>query len=165
MPATLRVLVPSYPASNEGKAALDKVVTSFNAKYPNVKVEPDFATFDTLNQKISTSIAGGQAYDVLVAYAAAPGTFVKVGAGEKKAAGGMTVVKVPLQAVALYTAHVASGGRDWAGAVLPPWPAAFARALLADHRLARMAPAQARHLARQPVGLGVVGDVHVEQEG
>lgn len=63
---TLRVLVPSYPASNEGKAALDKVVSSFNAKYPKVTVEPDFATFDTLNQKISTSIAGGQGYDVLV---------------------------------------------------------------------------------------------------
>jgi multiple sugar transport system substrate-binding protein len=63
---TLRVLVPSYPASNEGKAALDKVVKSFNATYPGVKVEPDFATFDTLNQKISTSIAGGQGYDVLV---------------------------------------------------------------------------------------------------
>lgn len=63
---TLRVLVPSYPASNEGKAALEKVVTAFNAKYPKVTVEPDFATFDTLNQKISTSIAGGQGYDVLV---------------------------------------------------------------------------------------------------
>jgi multiple sugar transport system substrate-binding protein len=63
---TLRVLVPSYPASNEGKAALEKVVASFNAKYPKLKVEPDFATFDTLNQKISTSIAGGQGYDVLV---------------------------------------------------------------------------------------------------
>jgi multiple sugar transport system substrate-binding protein len=63
---TLRVLVPSYPASNEGKAALDKVITAFNAKYPKVTVEPDFATFDTLNQKISTSIAGGQGYDVLV---------------------------------------------------------------------------------------------------
>lgn len=63
---TLRVLVPSYPASNEGKAALDKVVAQFNKKYPKVTVEPDFATFGTLNQKISTSIAGGQGYDVLV---------------------------------------------------------------------------------------------------
>ena len=63
---TLRVLVPSYPASNEGKAALEKVVTAFKQKYPKVEVEPDFATFDTLNQKISTSIAGGQGYDVLV---------------------------------------------------------------------------------------------------
>lgn len=63
---TLRVLVPSYPASNEGKADLDKVVATFHKKYPKVNVEPDFATFATLNQKISTSIAGGQGYDVLV---------------------------------------------------------------------------------------------------
>jgi multiple sugar transport system substrate-binding protein len=63
---TLRVLVPSYPSSNEGKAALQKVVDAFNKNYPKVTVEPDFATFDTLNQKISTSIAGGQSYDVLV---------------------------------------------------------------------------------------------------
>ena len=39
-----------------------------------------------------------QAYDVLVAYAAEPGRFVKVGAGEKKSSGGMSVVKVPVQA-------------------------------------------------------------------
>ena len=63
---TLRVLVPSYPDSNAGKAALDKVVAAFHQKYPKVNVEPDFATFATLNQKISTSIAGGQGYDVLV---------------------------------------------------------------------------------------------------
>ena len=63
---TLRVLVPSYPASNEGKTAFDKVVANFQKAYPNVTVEPDFATFDTLNQKISTSIAGSQPYDVLV---------------------------------------------------------------------------------------------------
>src|SRR4051794_39981880 len=63
---TLRVLVPSYPASTEGKAALNKVVAKLNETYPKVKVEPDFATFDTLNQKMSTSIAGGQPYDVYV---------------------------------------------------------------------------------------------------
>ena len=39
-----------------------------------------------------------QAYDVLVAQAAAPDKFVKVGSGERKAGGGMTVVKVPVQA-------------------------------------------------------------------
>src|SRR3954469_22947381 len=63
---TLRVLVPSYPASNDGKAAIDKVIATFHQTYPKVTVEPDYATFDTLNQKISTSIAGGQGYDVLV---------------------------------------------------------------------------------------------------
>lgn len=63
---TLRLLVPSYPASAEGQAALDKVVAEFQEEYPEVEVEPDFATFATLNEKIATSIAGGQPYDVLV---------------------------------------------------------------------------------------------------
>jgi hypothetical protein len=39
-----------------------------------------------------------QSYDVLVAYAAEPKRFAKVASGEKRAEGGMTVVKVPLQA-------------------------------------------------------------------
>lgn len=63
---TLRLLVPSYPASNLGKAALQKVVDAFNKTYPKVTVEPDFAIFNNLEQKISTSIAGGQGYDVYV---------------------------------------------------------------------------------------------------
>lgn len=63
---TLRLLVPSYPASTAGKADLQKVVDTFHKDYPNVTVEPDFATFSTLNQKIATSIAGGTPYDVLV---------------------------------------------------------------------------------------------------
>ncbi|GAA3634762.1 ABC transporter substrate-binding protein [Microbacterium awajiense] len=63
---TLRVLTPSYPASTEGQAAFDEVVAAFNEVYPNVEIEPDFATFGTLNEKISTSLASGQPYDVLV---------------------------------------------------------------------------------------------------
>src|SRR5690606_24213987 len=63
---TLRVLTPSYPASNEGREACQKVVDAFQDEYPNVEIEPDFATFDNLNQKVSTSIAGGTPYDVLV---------------------------------------------------------------------------------------------------
>ncbi len=63
---TLRVLIPSFPASNEGTAAFDEVVAAFQEVYPGVEVEPDFATFGNLNEKISTSIAGGQPYDILV---------------------------------------------------------------------------------------------------
>ncbi|MEV4685989.1 extracellular solute-binding protein [Microbacterium sp. LWH3-1.2] len=63
---TLRVLVPSFPASNEGTDAFEAIVDVFHETYPNVEVEPDFATFANLNEKISTSIAGGQPYDVLV---------------------------------------------------------------------------------------------------
>ncbi|MEV8268366.1 extracellular solute-binding protein [Microbacterium sp. NPDC076911] len=63
---TIRVLTPSYPASNEGTAAFDEVVAAFQEEYPGVEVEADFATFANLNEKISTSLAGGQPYDVLV---------------------------------------------------------------------------------------------------
>jgi multiple sugar transport system substrate-binding protein len=63
---TIRVLIPAYPASNEGKAAFQEVVDDFQGTYPNVKVEPDFATYANLNEKISTSIASGSGYDVLV---------------------------------------------------------------------------------------------------
>lgn len=63
---TLRVLTPSYPASNEGTAAFDAVVAEFNEVYPGVEVEADFATFGNLNEKISTSLAGGQPYDIIV---------------------------------------------------------------------------------------------------
>ncbi|SDT16977.1 extracellular solute-binding protein [Microlunatus soli] len=63
---TLRVLMPSYPASNEGKAAFAKVAERFNRIYPKMKVEPDYATYSNLNEKISTSIAAGIPYDVMV---------------------------------------------------------------------------------------------------
>lgn len=62
---TLRVLTPSYPANNIGKAAFQKVVDKFHEKYPKMKVEPDYATYANLNEKISTSIAGGDGYDVI----------------------------------------------------------------------------------------------------
>jgi multiple sugar transport system substrate-binding protein len=63
---TLRVLVPSYPASNEGKQAFEAVAEKFNRIYPKMRVEPDYATYSNLNEKISTSIAAGIPYDVMV---------------------------------------------------------------------------------------------------
>ena len=63
---TIRVLTPAYPASNAGKEAFQAVVDDFHKKYPNVTVEPDFAPYSTLNEKISISIASGSGYDVLV---------------------------------------------------------------------------------------------------
>jgi multiple sugar transport system substrate-binding protein len=41
------------------------VVAEFQKTYPNMEVEPDFATYANLNEKISTSIAGGSSYDVI----------------------------------------------------------------------------------------------------
>ncbi|QNE23087.1 extracellular solute-binding protein [Kribbella qitaiheensis] len=64
---TLRVLLPSFPPSTKGRTAFDKVVEDFRKTYPKMKVEPDFATYNTLNEKMSTSIAAGIPYDVMVA--------------------------------------------------------------------------------------------------
>lgn len=63
---TLRVMIPTYPLSNEGKESFAKVVAEFNKKFPKMTVEPDFVTYNNMNEKISTSIASGQGYDVLV---------------------------------------------------------------------------------------------------
>ncbi|TDU89479.1 carbohydrate ABC transporter substrate-binding protein (CUT1 family) [Kribbella voronezhensis] len=63
---TLRVLIPSFPPSTKGRAEFDKVVADFHRTYPKMKVEPDFATYATLNEKMSTSIAAGIPYDVMV---------------------------------------------------------------------------------------------------
>jgi multiple sugar transport system substrate-binding protein len=63
---TLRVLTPSFPTNNEGQEAFQAVVDEFQKTYPNMEVEPDFATYQNLNEKMSTSIASGGGYDVLV---------------------------------------------------------------------------------------------------
>ncbi|MFI5710688.1 extracellular solute-binding protein [Kribbella sp. NPDC051620] len=63
---TLRVLIPSFPSSTKGREEFDKVVKDFQKTYPKMKVEPDFATYNNLNEKMSTSIAAGIPYDVMV---------------------------------------------------------------------------------------------------
>ncbi len=63
---TLRVLLPSFPPSTAGREEFAKVVADFNEVYPKMKVEPDFATYKNLNEKLSTSIAAGIPYDVVV---------------------------------------------------------------------------------------------------
>lgn len=63
---TLRVLIPSFPSSTKGREEFDKVVADFKKTYPMMNVEPDFATYNNLNEKMSTSIAAGIPYDVMV---------------------------------------------------------------------------------------------------
>ena len=63
---TLRVLLPSFPPSTKGREEFDKVVADFQKTYPKMKVEPDFATYNNLNEKMSTSIAAGIPSDVMV---------------------------------------------------------------------------------------------------
>jgi multiple sugar transport system substrate-binding protein len=63
---TLRVLIPSFPPSTKGREAFQNVVDEFHKTYPKLKVEPDFATYNNLNEKLATSIAAGIPYDVMV---------------------------------------------------------------------------------------------------
>ena len=63
---TLRVLIPSFPPSTKGREAFQNVVDEFHKTYPKMKVEPDFATYKNLNEKMSTAIAAGIPYDVMV---------------------------------------------------------------------------------------------------
>ncbi|MEV0796053.1 extracellular solute-binding protein [Kribbella sp. NPDC050281] len=63
---TLRILLPSFPPSTKGREEFQKVVDDFHQAYPKMKVEPDFATYNNLNEKLSTSIAAGIPYDVMV---------------------------------------------------------------------------------------------------
>jgi multiple sugar transport system substrate-binding protein len=62
----LRVLIPSFPPSTKGREAFQNVVDEFHKTYPKMKVEPDFATYNNLNEKLATSIAAGIPYDVMV---------------------------------------------------------------------------------------------------
>ncbi|MFI6832313.1 extracellular solute-binding protein [Kribbella sp. NPDC050241] len=64
---TLRVVVPNFPANNEGQAVFQGIVDIFHKTYPQMKVEPDFVPYDNLNEKISTSLAAGKNYDVVSA--------------------------------------------------------------------------------------------------
>ncbi|WP_415854565.1 extracellular solute-binding protein [Sinomonas sp. G460-2] len=63
---TLRVMIPTYPVSNAGKDAFQKVIDEFHKTWPKMSIEPDFVTYNNMNEKISTSIASGSGYDVLV---------------------------------------------------------------------------------------------------
>jgi multiple sugar transport system substrate-binding protein len=64
---TIRVLVANFPANNEGESVFKSIVDIFHKSYPKMKVESDFVPYDGLNQKISTSLASGQNYDIISA--------------------------------------------------------------------------------------------------
>ncbi|MFB9234099.1 extracellular solute-binding protein [Plantactinospora siamensis] len=64
---TLRVLVANFPSNDQGTKTFAAIVDVFHKTYPKVKVESDFAPYDGMNQKISTSLAGGSPYDVISA--------------------------------------------------------------------------------------------------
>jgi multiple sugar transport system substrate-binding protein len=49
-----------------GAAVLEEQLAAFRERYPNVTVKPDYTSYSKLNEKLTTSIASGQPYDVML---------------------------------------------------------------------------------------------------
>jgi len=64
---TLRVVAPNFSADNKGQEVFQGVVDRFHEEYPQVEVEGDFIPYNNLNEKISTALASGDNYDVVMA--------------------------------------------------------------------------------------------------
>ncbi len=62
---TIRLLTPIFELA-DGKAVLDKQLAAFKGKYPDVTVEVDYTSYSKLNEKLTTSIASGRPYDVML---------------------------------------------------------------------------------------------------
>jgi multiple sugar transport system substrate-binding protein len=50
----------------DGQKALEDLLVKFKAKYPKVTVEVDYTNYSKLNEKLTTSIASGRPYDVML---------------------------------------------------------------------------------------------------
>lgn len=62
---TIRLLTPIFEGA-EGQKTLEGLLATFKQKYPKVSVEVDYTTYAKLNEKLTTSIAGGRPYDVML---------------------------------------------------------------------------------------------------
>lgn len=61
----LRILTPIFDGP-DGKQLLEKLLRDFSAKNGGVKVQTDYTDYDHLNEKLTTSIASGRPYDVML---------------------------------------------------------------------------------------------------
>ena len=61
----IRLLTPIFEGA-DGKDVLDKQLATFKQQYPDVTVEVDYTSYAKLNEKLTTSIAGGRPYDVML---------------------------------------------------------------------------------------------------
>ncbi|MFC9246107.1 ABC transporter substrate-binding protein [Streptomyces sp. NPDC057136] len=62
----ITLLTPIFEGA-DGKTLLEqKILGGFRKKYPDVKVNVDYTTYDQLNEKITTGLAGGLLPDVLM---------------------------------------------------------------------------------------------------
>ncbi|NLU79216.1 ABC transporter substrate-binding protein [Micromonospora sp. HNM0581] len=62
---TIRLLTPIFEGT-DGKTVLEKQLGDFKEKYPDITVEVDYTSYGKLNEKLTTSIAGGRPYDVML---------------------------------------------------------------------------------------------------
>jgi multiple sugar transport system substrate-binding protein len=61
----ISLLTPIFERA-DGAAALEQQLAAFRERYPGVTVKPDYTSYSKLNEKLTTSIASGQPYDVML---------------------------------------------------------------------------------------------------
>jgi len=61
----IRMLTPIFEGA-EGQKVLDGLIADFKKQHPGVTVVPDYTTYAKLNEKLTTSIASGRPYDVML---------------------------------------------------------------------------------------------------
>ncbi|MEV4411497.1 ABC transporter substrate-binding protein [Catellatospora sp. NPDC049609] len=62
---TIRLLTPIFEGT-EGQKTLEGLLATFKQQHPKVSVEVDYTTYGKLSEKLTTSIASGRPYDVML---------------------------------------------------------------------------------------------------
>jgi len=65
MSGEISLLTPIFEGVS-GKAVLEEQLALFKERYPDITVKPDYTSYSKLNEKLTTSIASGQPYDVML---------------------------------------------------------------------------------------------------
>lgn len=61
----IRMVTPIFEGT-DGAKVLEGLLADFKKEYPKVTVRPDYTTYSKLNEKLTTSVAGGRPYDVML---------------------------------------------------------------------------------------------------
>jgi len=61
----IRMLTPIFEGS-DGAKVLSGLIADFAKQHPGVKILPDYTTYAKLNEKLTTSLASGRPYDVML---------------------------------------------------------------------------------------------------
>ncbi|WFF09854.1 ABC transporter substrate-binding protein [Micromonospora sp. WMMD1076] len=61
----IRMLTPIFEGA-DGKQVLEEQLKTFKSSHPKVTVEVDYTSYGKLNEKLTTSIASGRPYDVML---------------------------------------------------------------------------------------------------